>query len=146
MQPGNIGNRGFTLLEIIVVVMIIGILAAIVAPKFIGRADDAKVTAAKVQIDILKAALKFYRLDNHSYPSTDQGLEALISRPSLGKEPKNYREGGYLDTRKLPLDPWGEPYIYISPASDGDFEIISLGADGLEGGDGTDADISSSDL
>lgn len=136
---GQKGQEGFTLLEIIVVVVIIGILAAIVAPKFIGRVDDANVKSATVQMRNFETSLQLYKVDNHVYPTTAQGLEALVSKPTAGTEPKNYRSGGYL--KRIPEDPWRNPYIYISPGSHGDFDIISLGADGLEGGEGNNADI-----
>lgn len=139
-------NAGFTLLEIIVVVFILSLLAAIVAPKIIGRTDDAKVDAAKVQIRNLETALKLYKMDSGNYPDTQQGLEALISKPETGKVPGKYREGGYLEQKKIPLDPWGNPYIYVSPGIHGDFDLISLGSDGKEGGSGKDADITNWDM
>ncbi len=134
-------NSGFTLLEIIVVVFILSILAAIVAPKIIGRTDDARIAEAKVQIKNLETALKLFKLDNGFFPSTEQGLEALIEQPTVGKVPLKYREGGYLEQKTIPLDPWDNPYIYISPGVYGDFDLICYGADGREGGDGKDADI-----
>ncbi|MBI4685019.1 MAG: type II secretion system major pseudopilin GspG [Nitrospirae bacterium] len=137
---------GFTLLEIIVVVFILALLAAIVTPKIIGRTDDARITEAKVQIKNFETALKLFKLDSSFYPSTEQGLEALIRKPTIGRIPANYREGGYLEQKRIPLDPWGNPYIYASPGLYGDFDIISLGADGKEGGDGKDADIKSWDM
>lgn len=135
------GNRGFTLLEIIVVVFILSLLVAIVAPKIIGKTDDARISAAKVQIRNFETALKLFKLDNGFYPGTEQGLEALIKKSATGKIPANYKEGGYLEQNKIPLDPWGNPYIYLSPGLHGDFDIISYGADGKEGGEGKDADI-----
>jgi len=134
-------NNGFTLLEIIVVVFILSILAAIVAPKIIGRTDDARIAEAKVQIRNFETALKLFKLDNGFYPGTEQGLEALIEQPSVGKTPLKYRDGGYLEQRVIPLDPWGNPYLYISPGVYGDFDLICYGADGREGGEGKDADI-----
>ena len=134
-------NRGFTLLEVIVVMFILGLLAVIVAPKIIGRTDDARITKAKIQIKNFETALKLFKIDNGFYPSTEQGLEALIKKPTIGRIPTNYREGGYLEQKKIPLDPWGNPYIYICPGTHGDFDIISYGADGQEGGEGKDADI-----
>lgn len=139
-------SRGFTLLEILVVVFILSLLAAIVAPQFIGRTEDAKIAEAKVQIKNFETALKLFKLDNGYYPSTEQGLESLIEEPASGRTPANYREGGYLEQKKIPTDPWGAPYIYVSPGEDGDFEIISLGADGREGGEGNDADIKNWDM
>jgi len=134
-------NRGFTLLEIIVVVFILSLLAAIVAPRIIGRTDDARITEAKVQIRNFETALKLFKLDNGFYPDTQQGIEALVGKPVSGRIPMNYREGGYLEQRNIPLDPWGNPYLYVSPGLNGDFDIISFGADGSEGGEGKDADI-----
>jgi general secretion pathway protein G len=136
-------NKGFTLLEIIVVVFILSLLAAIVAPKIIGRTDDARIKAAQVQIKNLETALKLFKLDNGFYPSTEQGLDALVEKPTNGQIPQKYREEGYLEQKRVPLDPWGNPYIYISPGLHGDFDIISYGADGKEGGEGKDADIQS---
>ena len=134
-------QKGFTLLEIIVVVFILGLLAAIVAPKIIGRTDDARITEAKVQIRNFETALKLFKMDNGFYPDSQQGLEALIEKPTTGKIPNNYREGGYLEQRKIPLDPWGNPFVYLSPGIYGDFDILSYGADGQEGGEGKNADI-----
>lgn len=139
-------NQGFTLIEIIVVVVILSILAAFVAPQFIGRTEDARVTEAKVQIKNLETALKLFKIDNGFYPDTEQGLEALIEKPTTGRESGRYRKGGYLEKRTLPKDPWGNPYIYISPGVEGDYEIISLGADGMEGGEDYDSDIRNWDI
>ncbi len=139
-------NKGFTLLEVIIVVFILSILAAIVAPKIIGRTDDARIAEAKVQIKNFETALKLFKLDNGFYPSTEQGLQALIEKPSSGQIPQKYREGGYLEQKKIPLDPWGNPYIYISPGVYGDFDIMSYGADGKEGGEGKNEDIKSWDM
>jgi general secretion pathway protein G len=138
--------RGFTLLEIIVVVFILSLLAAIVAPRIIGRTDDARIAEAKVQTRNFETALKLFKLDNGFYPDTQQGLESLVAKPTTGTIPKNYREGGYLEQRKIPLDPWGNPYMYISPGLHGDFDILSFGADGKEGGEGKDADIKNWDM
>jgi general secretion pathway protein G len=139
-------NKGFTLLEIIVVVFILSLLAAIVAPKIMGRTDEARITQAKVQIKGFETALKLYKLDNGSYPSTEQGLDALVEKPTVGDIPEKYREGGYLEQKKIPLDPWGNPYVYISPGIQGDFDIISYGADKKEGGEGKNADIKNWDM
>lgn len=136
------GQSGFTLIEIMVVVVIIGILIGLVAPNILGRVDKARVTAAKADIATLEQALEMYRLDNHSYPSTDQGLEALVSKPSGEPEAKNWNPEGYLKKSKLPADPWGDPYQYVSPGQDRrPYDLYSFGADGREGGDGYDADI-----
>lgn len=140
------GEYGFTLIEIMVVIVILGLLAAIIAPRIIGRVDEAKVTEAKVQISSMETALKLYRLDNGRYPSTEQGLEALITKPTTGIIPKKWRKGGYLEKKKVPADPWGNPYIYASPGLHGDYDIITYGADGVRGGEGFDADIASWDL
>jgi general secretion pathway protein G len=127
-----------------VVIVIIGILAAYIAPKFIERTEEAKVNAAKAQIRAFETGLKLFRLDNGFYPSTEQGLEALVSMPSAGRTPENYKKGGYLESAKIPEDPWGNPYAYSSPGSHGfDYEIVSFGSDGLEGGDDEHADIES---
>jgi len=140
------GNNGFTLLELVIVIAILGLLAAIIAPKMMGRADDAKITDAKLQIRNLETALKLFKLDNGFYPDTQQGLEALIEKPATGQIPQKYKEGGYLEQKKIPLDPWGNPYIYVSPGLHGDFDILSYGSDGKEGGTGKDADINNWEL
>ena len=139
-------DRGFTLLEIIIVVFILSLLVAIVAPRIIGRTDEARVTGAKIQIRNFETALKLFKLDNGFYPDTQQGLDALIEKPATGRIPQKYKEGGYLEQKKIPPDPWGNPYIYVSPGLQGDFDIISYGGDGKEGGDGKDADIKNWDL
>lgn len=141
LPPDLFRGSGFTLLEILVVVAILGILVAFVAPKIIGRADDARVEGAKVQIKNFETALKLFKLDNGFYPDTQQGLEALVQKPAGGRIPRKYREGGYLEKKNVPADPWGNPYIYISPGIQNDFDIISYGADGAEGGNKYDADI-----
>ncbi len=134
--------RGFTLIELMVVIVILGILAGLVLPRFMGRTEEAKKTKAKLQIENLESALKLYKLDNGAYPTTDQGLEALVVKPSTGTVPRNWREGGYLEKAKVPEDPWGRPYVYISPGiKNKDFDLKSLGADGEEGGEEENADI-----
>ena len=142
----NIGRKGFTFLEILVVVFIIGLLATIIGVSVIGRTDDARVTATRAQIQNFETALKLFKTDNGFYPDTQQGLESLIEKPTAGRLPKNYKEGGYLEQRKIPLDPWGNPYIYLSPGLHGEFDIVSYGADGKEGGAGKDADRKSTRL
>lgn len=132
---------GFTLIEVLVVLFILSILIAIVAPKIIGRTDDARIAEAKLQIKNFETALKLFKMDNGFYPDTEQGLDALIEKPTRGRIPQKYREDGYLEQKKIPLDPWGNPYIYVSPGVHGEFDIICYGADGKEGGEGKDADI-----
>ncbi len=134
-------QSGFTLIELMVVILILGILAAVVAPRIIGRADEAKVVEAKIQIKNFETALKLYKIDNGVYPSTEQGLDALIEKPAVGVIPKKWRESGYLEKKKIPADSWGNPYIYISPGVHGDYDIVSYGADGVRGGEGFDKDI-----
>ena len=139
-------DKGFTLLEIIVVVFILSLLAAIVAPKIIGRTDDARIAQAKIQVKNFETALKLFKLDNGFYPSTEQGLSSLVEKPTSGQIPQKYREGGYLEQKKIPADPWGNAYVYLCPGLHGDYDIISYGADGREGGEGKDADIDSWDI
>jgi general secretion pathway protein G len=144
----RVDDRGFTFIEIMVVVAILAILAALVVPRIMGRTDDAKRTAAKVQIRNIEGALQLYKLDNGVYPTTEQGLKALIEKPSVGVVPKKWKIGGYLP--KLPEDPWGNPYKYLSPVQRGDqridYEIMSLGTDGEVGGEGVNADITNWNL
>lgn len=131
--------RGFTLIELMVVLVIIGVLAALIVPNVLDRADDARTTAAKTDVNNLMQALKLYRLDNQRYPTTEQGLAALTAKPASGPAAPNWRP--YLD--KLPTDPWGRPYQYLSPGLHGEVDVLSLGADGQPGGEGKDADIGS---
>ena len=138
-------RQGFTLIEIMVVIVILAMLAALVGPKLMGRSDDAKLTDAKVQIKNLETALKFYKLDNGSYPSTEQGLNALVTKPTVGLIPKNYKDGGYLESKKVPKDPWSNDFLYISPGEHGDYDLYSYGADGVKGGEGKNSDITSWD-
>jgi len=134
--------RGFTLIEILVVVVIIGILGALIVPNVVGRGDQARLTAARNDLRAVANALDMYKLDNFQYPSTDQGLEALVTMPSGFPEPKNYNPDGYLG--KAPVDPWGQPLVYLSEGNR--FELYSLGADGAEGGEGYAADLRYEDL
>ena len=136
-------NSGFTLLEIMVVIVILGLLAAIVVPKLIGRTEEAKRTQTRIQIKNLEQALQLFKLDNGFYPSTEQGLSALVRNPEIGRVPKNYRKGGYLD--RVPTDPWGNAYVYVAPGAERDYEISSYGGDGVPGGEGEDGDIHSWD-
>ncbi|MBV1905294.1 MAG: type II secretion system major pseudopilin GspG [Pseudomonadales bacterium] len=135
---------GFTLIEIMIVVVIIGILGALILPNVVGRDDQARATAVQTDLQGLGNALELYKLDNFQYPSTDQGLAALISRPGGFPEPKNYNPGGYLRKKKEPVDPWKNPYVYVQGGSD--YELYSLGADGTEGGEGINADVFYEDL
>jgi general secretion pathway protein G len=131
--------RGFTLIELLVVIAIIGVLAALIVPNVIKYLDDAKVTAARSDVNMLMQQLKIYRLDNQRYPSAEQGLEALVRKPEAGTIPPNWKP--YLD--KLPADPWGQPYQFANPGIQGEIDVFSLGADGQPGGEGADADIGS---
>jgi general secretion pathway protein G len=131
---------GFSFIELMVAVAIIAILAAIVAPRVIGRLDDAAQTKARADIRAISTALAMYRLDNFAYPSTEQGLQALVARPAGEPAAPNWRAGGYLQGG-LPKDPWGRDYLYISPGRHGDFDVYTLGADGRPGGEGANADI-----
>lgn len=134
-------HNGFTLIEIMVVVLIIGVLAALVAPRILSRPDEARAVAAKQDIATILQALKLYRLDNLKYPTTDQGLSALVSKPTSGPIPPNWKGDGYLE--RLPKDPWGYPYQYLNPGLQGEIDVFSYGADGTAGGEGSDADIGS---
>ena len=135
-------NRGFTLIEIMVVVVILGILAAVIVPRFLSRPDEAKVTKAKVDMKSIEESLGLFKLDNGFFPSTEQGLEALVTKPDTGRIPSRYSVDGYL--KKAPVDPWYKPYLYLSPGVHSrDFDLISYGANGEPGGEGFDADINS---
>ena len=131
--------RGFTLIELMVVLVIIGVLAALIVPNMLDRADDARVTAARTDVNNLMQALKLYKLDNLRYPSSEQGLQALVAKPTVGVIPPNWRP--YLD--KLPSDPWGHPYQFANPGLKGEIDVYSFGADGVVGGEKTNADIGS---
>jgi general secretion pathway protein G len=136
--------RGFTLIEIMVVVVILAIMAALIVPKIMGRPDEARVVAARQDISTIMQALRLYRLDNMRYPSTEQGLAALVAPPSSGPPAPNWKAGGYLE--RLPKDPWGNPYLYLNPGLRGEIDVFSFGADGIAGGTGIDADIGSWNL
>ncbi len=135
---------GFTLIEIMVVVVILGILAALVVPKIMSRPDEARIVAARQDISAILQALKLYKLDNYRYPTTEQGLQALAVKPTTQPIPPNWKPGGYLE--KLPKDPWGNNYQYLNPGTHGEIDVFSLGADGAPGGEGNDADIGSWNL
>lgn len=137
-------SSGFTLIEIMVVIVILGVLAALIVPKVLERPDEARGIAAKSDIAAVMQALKLYRLDNQRYPTGEQGLAALIAKPEQSPVPPNWKNGGYLE--KLPKDPWGRPYVYLNPGVRGEIEVFSFGADGQTGGSGIDADIGSWDL
>ncbi len=140
MQTMKNNTAGFTMIEIMVVLVILGMMAAVVVPNLIGRTDDARVTFAREELQTIANALEMYKLDNFQYPSTAQGLEALVTKPSGRPAPKHWKSGGYL--RKLPVDPWGNPYEYKVPGKGRPFELMSFGADGRKGGKELDADIS----
>ena len=135
----NKRTKGFTLIEVMVVIVILGILAAVVVPTIMDKPDKARVTKAKQDIQTLEGALDLYKLDNFNYPSTDQGLEALVTEPAGSPEAKNWKEGGYI--KRVPADPWGNEYQYLSPGVNGAVDIFTFGADGEEGGEGINADI-----
>ncbi|WP_332306754.1 type II secretion system major pseudopilin GspG [Desulfosudis oleivorans] len=141
MQKKNF-SPGFTLIELLVVLVILGIIGVTVAPRILGKPDEAKKIKAATTIEAISTALKLYKLDNGAYPTTSQGLEALVRKPESGNT-DNWQEGGYLEKGKVPRDPWGNPFVYMCPGVHGDFDIISYGADGAPGGEGKYADIKS---
>ncbi len=134
-------RAGFTLIELLVVLVIIGILAGYIGPKIMGHPEEAKRTKAALQIQAMETALKMYRLDNGSYPSTEQGLQALVEPPSVGKLPAKWKKGGYLEKRKVPKDPWGNEFVYLCPGVNGDFDLSSYAKDGEAGGEDDGKDI-----
>jgi general secretion pathway protein G len=155
IRPGGImdhpnrpkSRQGFTLIELMIVIVIVGILASLLIPRIMERPEEARRVKAKLDIKTIDSALKLYKIDNGTYPTTDQGLEALITKPESPPVPAKWREGGYLDARTAPKDPWDNPYYYVSPTDDGrDYEISSYGPDKAPGGTGKNADISSADL
>ena len=133
--------QGFTLIEIMVVIVILGILAGLIVPRIMSRPEEARRTKAALQIRSIESALKLYKLDNGAYPSTEQGLDALIKQPETGTVPKNWREHGYLESAKVPKDPWGNAFVYIMPGEHGEFDLSSYGRDGEKGGEKDNADI-----
>ena len=138
-------NLGFTLIELMVVIVILGVLAGLIVPKIMGRPEEAKQLKAKMQIESLGTALKLYKLDSGMYPSTEQGLLALVQAPETGNVPRKWRQGGYLDKGRVPKDPWGNEFIYLSPGANDECDIISYGSDGVAGGEGKNKDINSWD-
>lgn len=142
-----LSKKGFTFIEVMVVVMIIGILATFIVPKIIGKPDEARVAKAKSEIKAIESGLKMYRMENSSYPTTEQGLDALFIKPDIEPIPRNWKKGGYIEANETPKDPWDNYYIFRSPGEDDrDYDIISLGADGKEGGEGVNADIKSYEI
>jgi len=139
-------ESGFTLLEIMIVIVILGILAWQVVPRIMGKPEEARRLKARMDIASLETALKMYKLDNGVYPSTEQGLQALIEAPTIGQLPRKWREGGYLEKGKIPKDPWENDFVYLSPGLNGDFDLISYGNDGQPGGEGNNQDINNWEL
>ena len=137
-------QQGFTLIELMIVIVIMGVLASLIVPKIMGRPDEARIIAAKQDIASIMQVLKLYKLDNQRVPTTEQGLQALVTKPTLSPVPNNWKSPGYLD--KLPKDPWGQPYQYLAPGLHGEIDVFSLGADASTGGEGNDADIGSWEL
>jgi len=134
-------QAGFTLIELMVVIIILGVLAGLIIPRIMGRPDEARQAKAKIQMEALESALKLYKLDNGGYPTTEQSLRALVEAPTIGNIPKNWCQGGYLEKGKMPKDPWRNDFIYVSPGSHSDFDLTCLGADREPGGEGVNKDI-----
>ena len=141
LQKLRYDNRGFTLIELMVVIIILGILAMYVAPKIMSRPGEARQVKARLDIQNIENALKLYKLDNGIYPTTEQGLLALVEQPETGTIPKKWKSGGYLEKGKVPKDPWGNEFVYLSPGLKGDFDIISYGLDGVPGGEEENKDV-----
>jgi len=140
------GIHGFTLIELMVVIVILGILAGLIVPRIMGRPEEAKQLKAKLTIESLETSLRLYKLDTGSYPTTEQGLQALIERPDTGNVQKGYRDSGYLEKGRVPRDPWENEFVYLSPGVNGEYDIVSYGADGIPGGEGKNKDIKSWEL
>lgn len=143
IMHSKVTQRGFSLIEIMVVIVIMGVLASLIVPKIMGRPDEARIIAAKQDIASISQALKLYKLDNQRYPTTDQGLQSLVTKPSTPPIPSNWKSSGYLE--KMPVDPWGNPYQYLYPGTHSEIDVFSLGVDGAIGGEGNDVDIGSWD-
>ncbi|MFH2119123.1 MAG: type II secretion system major pseudopilin GspG [Pseudomonadota bacterium] len=143
MRKMRRNEKGFTLIELMVVIVILGILAGLIVPRIMGRPDEARRAKARIQIESIETALKLYKLDNGNYPTTEQGLQALVEPPATGSSLKNWRQGGYLEKGKVPKDPWDYDFIYLSPGAHGDFDLASRGADGEPGGEGKNKDVNS---
>lgn len=143
MPRHKLDDQGFTLIELMVVIVILGILAGLIVPRIMGRPEEARRTKARIQIESIETALQLYKLDNGVYPTTEQGLQALVEAPTVGQLPRAWRDGGYLSKGTLPKDPWGNDYVYLSPGVNDEegFDLTSYSADGEPGGDGNDADI-----
>jgi len=135
--------HGFTLIELMVVIVILGILAGLIIPRIMGRPEEARRMKARVQMESMETSLRLYKLDNGVYPSTEQGLQALIEAPTVGELPRAWRKGGYLEKGKVPKDPWGNEYVYLSPGLHGDLDLVSYGADGQPGGEDQNQDVNS---
>ena len=139
-------EKGFSFIEIMVVVVILGILAGLIVPRYMGKTDEAKTVKARVDVVAIETGLRLYKLDNGIYPTTEQGLLALVQKPDTEPVPQKYSDKGYLEKKKIPKDPWGREYLYLSPGVHDDYDIISYGADGIPGGEGKDRDIKSWEL
>ena len=143
MSRKRLNVHGFTLIELMVVIVILGILAGLIIPRIMGRPEEARRMKARVQMESVETALRLYKLDNGVYPSTEQGLQALIEAPAVGELPRQWRKGGYLEKGKVPKDPWGHEYVYLSPGLHDDFDLVSYGADGQPGGEDQNKDVNS---
>ncbi|MFO7986428.1 MAG: type II secretion system major pseudopilin GspG [Desulfatiglandaceae bacterium] len=146
MFKQRLSRGGFTLIELMVVIVILGILAGLIIPRIMGRPEEARRMKATIQLESIETALRLYKLDNGSYPSTEQGLEALVEPPQVGEIPRAWREGGYLEKGKVPKDPWDNEYIYLCPGIQGDYDLMSYGADGQPGGEGKNRDVNNWEL